>query len=77
MDCGAVLCEGEIIREHIFGEYWGATYTEVRQCCPYCRGNLIDGGFCEICGKCIDERDLVIKDGTRMCLDCVCEEVFL
>ena len=69
-NCGIVLRDGDIIREQIFEQYMGSSGFIIRYCCPYCRGTLLNADYCENCGECVDENNLIIVNGRQICYDC-------
>lgn len=70
MDCGRQVDYDSILHEKVFGEYWGANYSEDRECCPYCRGNIYPAVVCEECGEIIPEDKSYYENDKHMCEQC-------
>lgn len=57
------------------GEFWGASYIEYYDGCPYCKSNDISEikGHCDFCHCNLYEGDFCYEllDGSKFCEDCI------
>lgn len=67
--------EDPVRRAVISGEFWGASFTEYGDTCPYCKSENISEikDYCHICDCEICEGDIYyeIADGTIACENCI------